>query len=158
MILLFRGLHFCPFLFRSHLFIGNVLLKCIPVLQVPVEVSKVSKPFCDSEVPLLQTHNTSVSHKHTTSCLVIICVYSSLFLGIMFLLLKAVVLKVWSQSHTSASPSLGIVRDGNSQALPLAYWTLRVELSNLLFYQPSMWFWWVLKFENHSFRASTFYG
>lgn len=87
---------FYPFLFYPHLFIGNVLLKCIiPILEIPVHLSSPDPSVaqkCSSFEPT--TH--LVSHKHTTFCLVIICVYSSLLLGILFLFLGAVVLKVWS--------------------------------------------------------------
>ena len=63
-----------------------VSLSVMPILQVLVHLSSPN-PFAAQKCFSFEPTTHSASHKHTTFCLVIICVYLSLSLGIVFLFL-----------------------------------------------------------------------
>ena len=74
-----------------------VSLSVMPILQVLVHLSSPN-PFAAQKCFSFEPTTHSASHKHTTFCLVIICVYLSLSLGIVFLLFRVCMLAWLLQS------------------------------------------------------------
>ena len=106
-----------------------VSLSVMPILQVLVHLSSPN-PFAAQKCFSFEPTTHSASHKHTTFCLVIICVYLSLSLGIVFLLFRVCMLAWLLQScltlcdpmdySPQGSSVHGILRGGGGVAVPFS--------------------------------------